>query len=92
MLDRIMGLPPSEATTQLITAEESPGTAVTPDGARGGPLGIVALDEVEGTLLPTAFWAVTRKVYVVPLLSPVTVVLRVEPPTVAVMLPGVEVT
>ena len=87
-----MGLPPSEATAQLTTAEESPGSAETPDGASGGPLGIVALEEVEGTLLPAALLAPTRNLYVVPLVSPVTTALRADPPTVAVRFPGVEVT
>ncbi len=54
-------------------------------------MGVTALDAEEGSLVPTALMAVTVKVYVVPLVKPVTVAFKVEPSTDAVSPPGADV-
>jgi len=61
-------------------------------GASGGPFGVVVADRDDGALAPTALLAPTRKVYGVPLVSPVIMALRTVPPTEAVKSSGVEVT
>ena len=92
MLYRRMGLPPSEGADQLTAASVLPGTAEMFVGASGGPFGVVVADRDDGALSPTALLAPTRKVYGVPLVSPVTMALRAAPLTEAVKSPGVEVT
>jgi hypothetical protein len=54
--------------------------------------GFTALDGWDALLVPTAFVAVTVKVYQTPLESPVTVADVADPPAVAVTPPGDEVT
>ena len=88
--------PPSDAgADQLTTACASPARAVTPVGAPGAEaalVGTTAFEAAEAALVPTAFVAVTVNVYGVPFVSPVTVALSVEPPTLAVAPPGLAVT
>ena len=54
--------------------------------------GVTAFDGAEAGLGPIALVALTVNVYEVPLVRPVTMALDAEPATVAVLLPGVEVT
>ena len=56
------------------------------------PAGVTLLDATDAALVPTAFVAVTVNVYDVPFVSPVTVAVSVEPPTLAVAPPGLAVT
>jgi len=63
----VIGLPPSDGTVQLTTADAFPPVAVTPVGAAGavgaeGADGVTALDAAETGPLPTAFVAVTLNV------------------------------
>jgi hypothetical protein len=51
-----------------------PAIAVTPVGAPGAVAGVTELVVAEGVLVPTAFVAVTVKLYTVPLTSPVMVI------------------
>ena len=63
-------------------------------GGVGVGVGIGTATEFDGsddTLLPTSLAAVTAMVYVWPEASPLTTALNVEPPTVAVLLSGLEV-
>ena len=93
ILYRRIALPPSDAgADQFTVASALPGTAEMFVGASGGPFGVVVADRADGALAPTALLAPTRKVYGVPLVSPVTMALRTAPPTEAVKSPGVEVT
>ena len=72
-----MGLPPSDAgAVQVTVADPEPPVATTLVGAPGtaGP-GVTELDGADAGPVPIAFVAVTVKVYAVPLVSPVTVVL-----------------
>ena len=57
-------------------ADALPAVAVTPVGRAGavGAVGVTAFDAAEAGPVPTALVAVTVKVYAVPLVSPVTVV------------------
>jgi hypothetical protein len=74
----VTGLPPSEGAVQDTTAEPSPAVADTPVGASGavaGAVGVTDADAADAGLVPTALVALTVKVYAVPLLRPVTVVL-----------------
>src|SRR5260370_39359005 len=75
-----------------MVAEESPGTAVTPVGAPGGPKGVTAMDGAEGGPVAIALRALTVTVYVMPFVSPLTVALVAEEPALAVKPPGAEVT
>ena len=54
--------------------------------------GVTAFEGAEAGLGPTALVALTVNVYEVPLVRPVTMALDADPATVAVLLPGVEVT
>ena len=82
----VIGLPPSEAgAIQETAARTSSATADTPMGALGTVGVVTEFDASEGTLVPMEFVAVTVKVYVVPLVRPVTatevpVVVAVNPP------------
>ena len=58
----------------------------------GGAVGVTGLDGVDGTLVPAALVAVTVNVYDVPLVSPVTVAVRLRGVEVATRSPGLEVT
>jgi len=71
---------------KVIVASPLPPVALTPVGAFGAAAGTTELLVPESVLVPTAFVAVTVKVYVVPLFNPVTVIglpveLAVNPPT-----------
>ena len=57
---------------------------------QAGGAGVTADDAAEATELPTAFVAITVKVYAVPFVKPVTFMGDVAP--VAVMPPGLDVT
>jgi hypothetical protein len=77
----VMAEPPSEiGALQLIVAEATPATPVTPRTAVGGPatggVGIIGLDTEEGAEVPAEFMATTVNVRVVPLAKPVSVVVR----------------
>ena len=75
----------------MTAAFATPATACTLDGALGGPIGITAFDDADGDEVPTAFDAVTEKVYETPLLSPLTVQVSV-PPVTQLLAPGLDVT
>ena len=83
--------PPFAAGAVHVTdAEESPTAAVTPVGAPGRSIGVTLFDGVDAGPVPAAFVAVTVNVYVVPSISPVTVVL--VPAVLVVTPPGDDVT
>jgi hypothetical protein len=67
-----------------------PATTETAVGAPGTVAGVTELEGLDAVLVPTAFVAVTVKVYAVPFVKPVTVM--GEPLPVPVKLPGLEVT
>ena len=70
-------LPPFAGADQLTVAAPSPATVVGAAGAPGavaGAVGVTALDAAEDGPVPTALVAATVKVYAVPLLKPLTVV------------------
>ena len=73
-----------------IVASPFPATALTEVGAPGTVAGVTELEAEEATPVPTAFVAVTVKVYAVPFVKPVTVI--GELPPVAVCPPTFEVT
>jgi hypothetical protein len=73
-----------------MVASPLPPTALTPVGAFGTVAGTTELLVPDGVLVPCALVAVTVNVYVVPLVSPVTVI--GEEPPVAEKLPMLEVT
>ena len=75
---------------KLTVAWPLPATALTPVGAPGTLLGTTELDVPDAAPVPTAFVAVTVKVYAVPFVKPVTVI--GELPPVAVCPPTFEVT
>ena len=54
--------------------------------------GVIALDALDDAPSPTALVATTTNVYAVPFVRPVTVAVRVVPPTVTVAPPGLAVT
>ena len=68
----------------------SPADAEMIVGAFGTVAGVTLLEDADATLEPIAFLAVTTKVYAVPLVRPLTVIGLDA--SVAVLLPGVEVT
>ncbi len=69
-----MAAPPVEAgAVQLTVAEALPPVAVPMVGAPGVVAGVTELDWAEAVPVPTLLIAATVKVYVVPLVSPVTV-------------------
>ena len=74
---------------KVIVAWPLPAVAVPIAGAPGTVFGVTLLDAAEAVPVPTAFVAVTVKVYAVPLVRPVTVSGLVAP--VAVKPPGLEV-
>jgi hypothetical protein len=67
-----------------------PGVAVPMVGASGTVAGITLFDATDAAPTPALFVAVTLKLYVVPLVSPVTVIGLPVP--VPVIPPGLEVT
>ena len=75
---------------KVTVASPLPRVAVPIVGASGTVAGTTELLVPDEELVPTAFVAVTVKVYVVPLVNPVTV--KGEAPPVAVKPPGLEVT
>jgi hypothetical protein len=71
----VIALPPFDGAVQLTLAEPLPAVEATFVGAAGavgdtGAVGVTELDGLELGLVPTAFVAVTRKVYAVPLVRP----------------------
>jgi hypothetical protein len=89
----VIGLPPSETGAfQDTVACESPAMAATPVGALGTAASVTALDANDGGPVPTSLVAVTAKVYVLPLTSPVTNALVVAPGTMTAPPGGVDVT
>jgi hypothetical protein len=75
---------------KLIVACVLVAVAVTPVAAPGAETGVTEFDAVDAVLVPTAFVAVTVKVYAVPVFNPV-MMIGDEPP-VAVKPPTLEVT
>ncbi len=75
---------------KVIVAWPFPAVTVPMVGASGTVAGITELLVPDEVLVPIALLAVTVKVYVVPLVSPVTVI--GEPPPLAVKPPVFEVT
>ncbi len=74
-----MAEPPSlEGAVQLTASEVPDRVAVTAVGAPGTAAGVTAVDAVEYAELPAELVARTRKMYEVPLVSPVTVADVVE--------------
>ncbi len=67
-----------------------PGVAVPTVGVPGTVAAVTEFEAAEDALVPTALVAVTEKVYIVPLVSPVTTIGEDVP--VAVIPPGEEVT
>ena len=66
----VMALPPSLGAPQLTVSCWWPDPACTLGGASGGPTGVPVVVS-DGGPSPTAFTAITRAVYTVPLVSPV---------------------
>jgi hypothetical protein len=72
--------PPLDAgAVQLTVACAFPPLAVTPVGAPGTVAGVTDAEGAEAGPVPTAFDAVTVKVYAVPFASPLTVAVVVVP-------------
>ena len=85
----VMALPPLfVGAVQVTVAWALPPVAVPIVGAPGTVAGVTELDAAEAALLPMALVAKTVNVYAVPLVRPVTVAVKVEPPTVVVAPPG----
>jgi hypothetical protein len=77
----LIGEPLASGACQVTDADMSPRVAVTPVGASGGPgLGVTGSDAAEAGPCPTAFEALTVKVYGVPFVRPAT--LHVSAPVV----------
>ena len=70
----MIGEPPLEEAVNVIVASPLPPVALTLIGALGGVAGVTELLVPDGVLLPTAFVAVTVKVYVAPFVSPLTII------------------
>jgi hypothetical protein len=68
----VIAVPPSSGAVNDSTADESPGSTLSPAGASGTAAGVTATAALAGPA-PTPLRARTRKAYVRPLLSPVTV-------------------
>ena len=75
---------------KLTVAWPLPATAVTAVGISGTHIGVTLLEAADIAPIPTAFVALTAKVYAAPLVRPVTVIGLAVP--VAVMPPGFDVT
>jgi hypothetical protein len=76
----VIAEPPFEAgAVNVIVASPLPRTAVTLVGAPGVVAGVTALLADEAEPVPTAFVAVTVKVYAVPFVKPV-IVIGDDPP------------
>jgi hypothetical protein len=89
----VIAEPPLEAGTVHVTvAWALPAVAVPIVGAPGIVNGVTELEAADAVLDPTKFLALTVNVYGVPFVRPITVAVRIFPTTVAVMLPGLEVT
>src|SRR5690348_15082643 len=69
-----------------------PPVAATLVGAPGGAAGVMLFEAVEADPVPAEFTALTVNVYAVPLVSPFTVAVVVDPPTEVVTLPGLDTT
>src|SRR5258708_31537679 len=87
-----MAAPPLEAgASQLNITWLFPGVTSRPAGAPGTVAGVTELDGDEAGPVPTALVAVTVKVYLVPLVRPLTVALVAVPLALAGIPPGREV-
>jgi hypothetical protein len=69
---REIARPPLAGAVQETVAEAFPAFAVTPVGESGTVAGVTAVDADDAVLVPAAFVALTRNVYAVPLVNPVT--------------------
>jgi hypothetical protein len=78
----VIGLPPLTGADHDTVADALLASAVTDDGAPGGPCGVTEPDGADAGPAPTAFVAVTVNVYVVPLASPLIVADVALPATV----------
>jgi hypothetical protein len=86
-------VPATEGVTDRVTVAALVGEAgVETTGAKGAAAGVIELEAAEAALVPTAFVAVTVKVYPVVLVNPVTLAVRGPKIQVAVSPPGLEVT
>src|SRR5260370_39163447 len=86
-----MAAPPLEAgASQLNITWLFPGVTSRPAGAPGTVAGVTELDGDEAGPVPTALVAVTVKVYLVPLVRPLTVALVAVPLALAGVPPGGE--
>src|SRR5258708_26149042 len=84
-----MAAPPLEAgASQLNITWLFPGVTSRPAGAPGTVAGVTELDGDEAGPVPTALVAVTVKVYLVPLVRPLTVALVAVPLALAGTSPG----
>jgi hypothetical protein len=79
-----------EDAVNVMVAWPTPAVALTEIGALGTVAGIIELLAPEGVLVPVPFVAVTVNEYVVPFVSPITVM--GDAPPLAVKLPTFEVT
>jgi hypothetical protein len=70
----VIGEPPVEDAVNVIVASPFPPLATILVGALGVVAGVTELLVPDGVLVPMAFVAITVKVYVVPFVSPVTVI------------------
>jgi len=87
----VIVLPPLEAGGVNTTlACPTPGVALFITGAPGNAAGLTARERAEAGPVPTAFVALTVKVYDVPFVRPVTTIGLVRP--VAILDPGLDVT
>jgi hypothetical protein len=87
----VMGEPPLEAGGANATvASALPAVALRIVGAPGTPAGVTLFELAEGGPVPTAFVALTVKVYVIVFVRPITVMGEAGP--LATTPPGAEVT
>ena len=87
----VIARPPSVGAVQLRMAEPPAAVAITPVEADGRVTAVIWFDADDATLGPMVLVATTVNVYLVPSVSPDTVVASVEPPTVVVSPPGLDV-
>ena len=72
----VIGEPPSLPSVHETVAEALPRATLRLVGATGGPAGVTGADGADSAPRPTGFTARTWNVYVVPFVSPVTVLLN----------------
>jgi hypothetical protein len=88
----VIALPPFGGGVHDTVAWALPPVAVTPVGAAGTLAGVTALDGAEAGPAPTAFVATTVNVYVVPFVSPATMIVDCGAATLTLAPPGAAVT